>query len=242
MNNIDIELNNNLKNDIDNKIEEKEQKSFIQTTLGKTISGALDVGIRMIMPDLIEDEIIDIKNTILDEGLKEGINQAVSSAIDLGKSTMGIFTGNFENISQVRSAVKNGGIIDNISDSLDFILNKLNNSEIIDKNIVNLIKKGKNSILDNVSKNIENEFTNQISSIEKLEKYETNWKNYFNDKDFEGMEKEYKKIKSEFNNIIPLENVIKNAKNIENLHLLIKNNGRDFNLSEEQLKLAEILV
>ena len=35
---------------------------------------------------------------------------------------------------------------------------------------------------------------------------------------------------------------IKEAREIENLHLLIKNNGHNFNLSNEELKLAGILI
>lgn len=196
----------------------------------------------MVLPDFIEDEVINIKDTLFEQGLKEGVNQAISSAINIGKSAMGIVTGKFDNISQVNTAIKNGGIIDGISNSIDFVLDKVNDSNILNDNITSLIKVGKDSILDNISKNIENEFNNQIACIEKLEKYETNWKEYFDSKDFDGMEKEYKKIKTQLNNLIPLENTMKYARNIENLHLLIKNNGKDFNLSEEQLKLAEILV
>ena len=196
----------------------------------------------MVLPDFIEDEVINIKDTLFEQGLKEGVNQAISSAINIGKSAMGIVTGKFDNISQVNTAIKNGGIIDGISNSIDFVLDKVNDSNILNDNITSLIKVGKDSILDNISKNIENEFNNQIASIEKLEKYETNWKEYFDSKNFDGMEKEYKKIKTQLNNLIPLENTMKYARNIENLHLLIKNNGKDFNLSEEQLKLAEILV
>ena len=56
------------------------------------------------------------------------------------------------------------------------------------------------------------------------------------------MEKEYNKIKKEFKNLAPIEKTINEAKIIENLHNLIKNNGQDFNLSKEQLELAEKLV
>ena len=38
-----------------------------------------------------------------------------------------------------------------------------------------------------------------------------------------------------------MENTLKEARTIQNLHSLIKNNGKDFNLTEEQLKLAEML-
>ena len=73
------------------------------------------------------------------------------------------------------------------------------------------------------------------------EKYIENWKNYFENKDFNGMEKEYKKIKTEMNYLAPIEKMINEARTIENLHMLIKNNGQDFNLTTEQMELAEKL-
>ena len=55
------------------------------------------------------------------------------------------------------------------------------------------------------------------------------------------MEKEYKKIEKEINNLIPIEKTISDVRTIENLHNLIKNNGQDFDLTREQLELAEKL-
>jgi hypothetical protein len=55
------------------------------------------------------------------------------------------------------------------------------------------------------------------------------------------MEKEYKKIEKQVSNLIPIENTINNVRTIENLHNLIKNNGQDFNLTQEQMELAEKL-
>ena len=55
------------------------------------------------------------------------------------------------------------------------------------------------------------------------------------------MEKEYKKIEKQLNNIAPIEKIINEAKTIMTLHNLIKNNGQNFNLSKEQLELAEKL-
>ena len=57
---------------------------------------------------MVEEQIIDIKNVLLTCGLKEGINTAIKNAIDFGKSTLGIVTGKFENLSQVHNAVKKG--------------------------------------------------------------------------------------------------------------------------------------
>ena len=223
-------------------VTEETQKSFLETTLGKAINSAIDIGLKLVLPDLIEDEVIEIKDSLLEGGLKEGINTAIDTAVNLGKSAIGIFTGNFENISQVQSAIKTGGIIDSISDVLDTVLNKTTSSGLISSNIASLIKSGKDVILDSVSQNIEDTFTNQLDSIEKLAKYESNWKEYYNAQDFEGMEKEYEKIEEKLEELLPTENTLKEARIIENLHNIIKNNGQDFNLSSEQLELAQMLT
>lgn len=83
-------MENNLQeNNISNNIEiEKEQNNFLETTLGKTINAGMDIGLRMLLPDLIENQVIEIKDTLLQEGLSEGIKKVVSSAIDLGKSAI----------------------------------------------------------------------------------------------------------------------------------------------------------
>lgn len=240
-----MEIENNLNTEktiLNNEINGKVQNNFLESTLGKTINAAVDIGLRWALPDLIEDEVINIKNSLIKGGLKEGINTAVSSAIDLGKSAMGIFTGNFESISQAQNAVKTGGVIDGISNVIDTVLNKTTKMGLINKGISSVIHQGKNVILDSVSKNIEESFTSQLNNIEKLSKYENNWKNYFEKRDFDGMQKEYDKIQEKLKEIMPLENTIKEARQIENIHNLIKNNGHNFDLTNEQLELSKMLV
>lgn len=235
---------NNLKNDInlENNLEQGQaQNKFLETTLGKTINTGIDIGIRAILPDYIEEQIIDLKDNLFNYGLKDGIKKSINDAINIGKSAIGIVTGNFENISQAQTAIKNGGLIDNVSDLLDGIINKVQKEGLINSTIAKTIKQGKNIILNNVEKNIENTFNNQIKSLDYTQKYINNWKEYFNSQNFEGMEKEYKKIEKEINNLIPIEKTINEVRTIENLHNLIKNNGQDFNLSVEQLELAQKL-
>ena len=244
------EINN--QNEVDQNLEEqvnqnelvteKEQTHFLDSTLGKVVDTAIDLGLRWILPDFVENQIIDVKDSLLRGGLKEGIDKAIDSAVELGKSVTGIFTGKFENVSQAQNAVKNGGIIDGISDVLDSTLSFTTKQGWIPSNIASLISQGKNVILDNVSNNIENEFVTQLDHIEKLGKYENNWRNYFQEQDFEGMEREYQKIRERLKETLPLETTLKQARVIENLHLLIKNNGHNFNLTQEQLELAGILV
>ena len=237
---MDNNLNNNI--EINNKVElESQQKNFLETTLGKTINTGIDIGIRAVLPDYIEEQIIDLKDNLIKYGLKDGIKKSIDDAINLGKSAIGIVSGNFENISQMQEAIKSGGIIDNVSSLLDSVINNVYSQGLIKSTVAKTIKQGKNSILNNVEKNIENTFNNQIKALNYTEKYMENWKNYFENKDFNGMEKEYKKIKTEMNYLAPIEKMINEARTIENLHMLIKNNGQDFNLTKEQIELAEKL-
>ena len=232
--NNEIELNKNL------KIEES-QRLFLETTLGKTINTAIDVGIRALLPEFIDEQIINIKDNLLNYGLKDGIIKTIDDAIDLGKSALGIVTGNFESVSQMQNAVQTGGIIDGVSTLLDTVVDKARQAGLINYSVAKSIKQGKNIILNNVESNIEKSFENNLNSIEHTNKYINNWNKYFEQKDFNGMEKEYKKIQKEIKNLAPIENTIQNVKIIQNLHNLIKNNGQDFNLNKEQLELAEKL-
>lgn len=225
---LNVELNKNV-----------EKNNFLNSVLGKTINTAIDIGLRAILPDLIENQVIDIKNALLQNGLKAGIDTAVNSAINLGKSAVGIVTGNFENMDQVKMAVGNGGIVDTVSNVLDKAINTTYKKGYIDKTVTSIIKNGKNVLLNNITNNIKSELDQQTNSVEKLEKYVNNWKEYYNNKDFEGMIKEYNKIKTQINKVIPLENILKETRKVETLHELIKNNGQNFNITEAEKNIIE---
>lgn len=232
--NEEMSINNNLIND-------NTQKRFLETTLGKTINTAIDIGIRAILPDFVENQIIDIKDNLLNYGLKEGISKTIDDAVDLGKSVIGIVTGNFENISQMQNAVKSGGLIDGISSLLDNVVDKVEKVGLINNTIAKTIKQGKNVILNNVENKIENAFSKQYEAIEKANKYINNWRGCFQDKNFVGMQKEYNKLEKQFQNIAPIEKTINDIKTIRVLHNVIKNNGQNFDLTQEQIDLAEKL-
>ena len=233
---MELEQNTELNLEIDNKKED-----FLNSTLWKTINNGIDIGLRFILPDLVEDEIINLKDNLINYGLKDGIKKSIDSVVETGKQAVGILTGNFENIGQIQSTIKNGGIIDKVSDVLDTVIDKTVDSGKINNSIGKVLKNGKSSILSSIERNIESTLNNQINSAQKVDKYINNWKEYYNNKDFEGMQKEYTKIKTELKELVPLENTINNARYVENLHNLIKNNGKNFDLSEEELELAKKL-
>lgn len=236
----DIEINSNIELDNLENLD-KQQNNFLESTLGQVIDSSVDLGLRAILPNFIEDEVIEIKDTLIKEGFSEAVNKAIDSAIDIGKSALGIVTGKFESVSQAEKAVEKGGIVDSVSDVLDFTLDKVSDMGLLSKNITKVIKSGKDALIDNVSSDIKKEFKTQNKNIENLNKYNNGWKESFEAKDFSSMEKYIKKINNLLNKTLPLENTIKNARTIENLHELIKNNGKSFELTNEELQLAELL-
>lgn len=241
-NGVEIKNDINLKNDNLQEVTYEKQKGFLETNLGQVINGGINLGLKAVLPDLIEDQVIEIKDSIITDGFKVGIKTAIDNAVDLGKSVLGIFTGKFDNMSQVKDVIKKGGLIDSVSNVLDWGINKAKSNDLINNSTASLIKKGKNTILNTVNNNIENSMTSQIESVEKIDKYISNWNEYYKNQDFTNMNKQFKKIEKELETVMPLENVITKARVVENLHNLIKNNGKNFNLSNEEIELANKLV
>ena len=238
INNVIENTRNCLENVIDFGIQQNE---FLKNNIGSVVDNAVNIGLKTLLPDFIENQVIDVKDAILQDGIKAGIDEAISSSIDLGKSLVGIFTGNFETVSQIQNAVKKGGMIDSISSVIDKGIDVAVSTGLVDKNIGNVISSGKKTIFKNISNNIENSLENQISSVEKIEKYCEKWNIAYKNQDLESMKKEFKNINKQLENIVPLESTINKAREIENLQKVIENNGGNFNISNETFELAKVL-
>ena len=112
------ELDNTVKEGLIVNIGEKQNK-FLESTFGKIVNTGVDIALRAILPNAVENEVIGIKNAIINDGFKEGIKTAVNTASNIGKSIAGIFTGKFDTVSQAYTAIKAGGIIDSASKLVD---------------------------------------------------------------------------------------------------------------------------
>ncbi len=100
------EKNLRIASSISNENLEKEQDKFIETKVGQAINKGINIGLKAILPNVIEDEFIAVKDSLLTEGFSAAIDTAIKEATNLGKSLTGIVTGNFENISQIKDAIK----------------------------------------------------------------------------------------------------------------------------------------
>lgn len=82
----------------------------------------------------------------------------------------------------------------------------------------------------------------QGNEINKFENSINEWKKGYENKDFDLMEKEMKNINKYLEKIMPLENIIKEARLVENVHNLIKNNNKNFEINEVELEAANVLA
>lgn len=238
---LDQLLQNNLENNIEQEKLSVKQNSFLKSNLGQAINAGVDIGLKAILPDFIEDEIIEIKDSLITEGFSAAVDTAIEEATNLGKSLMGIVTGTFENVSQIKEAVEKGGLIDTISGLFGDAVDWAKEKGYISKSTASTVKKGKDAIINTIEDSIDDTLSNQIESIEKINGYIEKWYKYYEKQNFTNMEYQYDKIQEYIQEVVPLENILEKARTVENLHEFIKNNGKDFNLTEEQKELAEML-
>lgn len=87
-NELAIENNINLESANLGNVTYEKQKSFLESNLGQVINGGIDLGLKAVLPDIIEDEIIEIKDSIITDGFSAGIKTAIDNVIDMGKSVL----------------------------------------------------------------------------------------------------------------------------------------------------------
>ena len=71
-----LSINQNLEREETNELAVK-QDGFLNSTIGKIINTAIDLGLRWVLPDFVENQVIDVKNSLIKGGLKEGIDKAI---------------------------------------------------------------------------------------------------------------------------------------------------------------------
>jgi len=199
----------------------------------------LEIGLKAILPDFIEDDILDIKDKFVQEGFSKGIQEIINKGEDIGKSIQGIFTGKFETVEQIKRLVQTDGILDGASDIIDKVLKSLVNKKKISKSTYNLIKTGKKEILNSLENELEGYYKINEYSLENLSELCQEWKESYKREDYSEMEKNMKKIKQKLNKNLTIETIINEARNLEKIQKYIEEKGSLENLTENEKILLE---
>ena len=213
-------LNTQLTNDITKNEISKSQNNFIGDMFKNALNFGVDLGIKALVPDLIEDQVLDIKDAILENGFSDGVSTLMKKVDEFKNSIKGIFTGNFNTIQEIETATKQGGIIKSVSKGLSKGIDAGVKSGAIPKPVGRIIKfatskayfKGK-----------------QMKKFDTLDELNKKWYDALDKRDFNKMSKYTDKISEISKDLVKFSKIIDETKKIEELHNFIKeNNSFDF--------------
>ena len=129
-----------IETNLDNYIE-KEQINWTTSKVYEYLNNGFDAGIRLLLPDYIESEVIDLKNKILNSGVQDVLKNTIIDTLKIGKEKELFSKNKFESVNEVKETLENGNLIDGISNLLDKEIDSVKDNKIITEKVAKKIKK-----------------------------------------------------------------------------------------------------
>ena len=223
------------------ELTQKLQELNTNLNLSKVVNNALDIGLKAILPDVIEDEVIQIKDAFIQNGFVAGLEEAKQKVEEVYKSIKGLFTGEFDSLGEIKKLLQKNGILDTASTLIDKITKTLSDKKIINKSVSNLIKEGKKIILNALEGELKSYYKIDDYDLEKLQTQIDEWKESYKNNDIKTMEKIAKQITGTLQKNEKIEKVLTQAQNIEKAQNFIDQKGGIENITESEKQILEQL-
>ena len=110
----------------------EKQNSEISKLLNNVFNWSIDAGIRYFLPDSIENQVIKIKNDLLNENVQEKVKGVIDNIINIGKQKLDIGQNEINNVEQLEKILKSPDTIKIISETVEKILDNNNLNKIKD--------------------------------------------------------------------------------------------------------------
>ena len=121
--------------ELNNNLEKEKGSSFFSTGIGQIVNKAIDIGLRLILPNYLEDGIISAKNSLLKGGLGEAVDSTISNVASKGTELLGTKNNVFKNIKQIGDAFNTGDFKEGISKAIDTTLKQAQSAGYISKDV-----------------------------------------------------------------------------------------------------------
>ena len=220
---------------IEQNIEKQDLNNFNEISekicdeINEKVNMIYDEIIKSVLPSSLAKNVIKIKNNLEIDKISKKVEELTKEFLKNRKEQK-----NNKKISKVGSI--------NSKEEAEKIISAIkeccNLTQIENKKI----EENKNKISKQFEEKIQDNIKVAVKLFNENGKNINKWKEAFNNKNFMKMEKIYKEIEKNKVNTVSIEENIKELKKIENMHLLIKRKGGDFNLTNEELELVEKLT
>lgn len=233
---IGLDFSKNLRNKENQKEIKLNKKGNFNKTVENIANIALDLGIRAALPNYIEDQVIEIKNIILKNGVKEGVKEISNKAKNIFETFVG--KNGKTKISELRELTKQNGLMKSFSKILSEAIDFSIKHKMISKEVGSLLKSGKNAMVSDFSRKLENKMMKEIKAVEKFKEAYIKWEKGLENNDLEEINKNYEIIIKNYNKISSDLKDIIDVEKVEYINNYLNKNG-DKEIEKEDFELLK---